>query len=155
MRFHKQTLSPWSSGVKNWYGLKSVTPPKMNSVLIVDDRDYYAEELEKEVKELGAVHVTRARTAAEGIAIIENRHEQFDGIISDISMETEYAGTRVLGYARKIGYKGKLSVATTSLDFWYGLYTTGMVFRYWFRVDFMLPKRAIKQKGTVVWLKGC
>jgi response regulator of citrate/malate metabolism len=139
---------------KSFYGFRLKTPPVFKRVLIIDDNPHYADRIEADILTRGDAEIVKAVSAAEGMAIMDREHETFDAIVTDMSMESEYAGTRVLRHARKVGFKGTLCVATTALDYWYGLYTTGLVFRYFFGADYLIPKRPINQEEKIYWLGG-
>lgn len=136
----------------SYYGFPAKTPPSFKRVLIIDDNPHYAERLEKDILSRDDAEIVKAVSAAEGMAIMDAEHASFDAIITDMSMETEYAGTRILRHAKKLKYQGTLCVATTALDFWYGLYTTGLAFRYYYGADYLLPKRPINQEKGAIWL---
>lgn len=139
---------------KLFYGFKINTPPAFKRVLIIDDNPHYADRIEADILKRSDAEIVKAVSAAGGMAIMDAEHDKFDAIVTDMSMESEYAGMRVLRHARKIGYKGHLCVATTALDYWYGLFTTGLVFRYYFGADYMIPKRPINHEEKVYWLGG-
>lgn len=137
---------------KSFYGMRAKTPPAFKRVLIIDDNPHYADRIEADILTRDDARIVKAICAADGMALMDAEHADFDAIITDMSMETEYAGTRVLRHAGKLGYEGTLCVATTALDFWYGLYTTGLVFRYYYKADYLLPKKPINREEGVLWL---
>lgn len=146
--------TPANTDKKSFYGFKVQTPPVFKRVLIVDDNPHYAKRIEADILSRGDAEIVKAENAAEGIALMDKAHNTFDAIVTDMSMETEYAGTRIMRHAKKIGFNGRLCVATTALDYWYGLYTTGLVFRYFYGADYMIPKRPINREEKVYWLGG-
>ena len=153
--FKGSTISTQSqTEKKSFLGFKIRTSPIFKRVLIIDDNPHYGDRIEADILSRSDAEIVRAESAAEGMAIMDREHDKFDAIVTDMSMESEYAGTRVLRHAKKIGFKGKLCVATTALDYWYGLYTTGLVFRYWYGADYMIPKRPINHEEKVYWLGG-
>jgi CheY-like chemotaxis protein len=136
-----------------WYGAPAYNPPKMSYVLVVDDNDFYADKISAQLASIGAVTV-RARTATEGIEILSNNFEKFDGVVSDICMESEFAGLRVLKYCRDNNFKGTVAVATTALDMWIGFKLIGPIYKYIYKCHFMIPKRPIINDDVILWLKG-
>ena len=110
---------------KKFYTAKTKTPPTYAAVLIVDDNDFYAEAIQKDLEARGSRAFTRAKTAAEGIAFIDERGGDFDLVVTDISMESEYAGVKVLAHLKKLKLRGDYAVATTALNYWFGFYPIG------------------------------
>jgi CheY-like chemotaxis protein len=138
---------------KVWYGVKGETIPSMKNVLIVDDNDFYADIIAKELQDKGAT-TTRAKTATEGIEILSKNMDSFDGVVSDICMESEFAGLRVLRYCRDNGYKGVVTVATTALDMWIGFVLIKPIYKNIYKCHYMIPKRPIINDENIIWIKG-
>ncbi|MBD3166295.1 response regulator [bacterium] len=134
-----------------WDGTGGGEPPKWTSVLIVDDNDRYARALGDQMTAGGAA-VERALNAADGIKRLQNDAARFDGIITDISMETQISGLRILRRARKLGFKGEIAVATTGLDTPLGYLFNRLFLGVLMRADYLIPKRPIKQRGTIDWI---
>lgn len=138
--------------VQRWHGLKVTEAPVFRRVLVVDDNDYYAEQLMADLASRGAI-CERACSASEGIAMLNEDGSRFDAVITDISMETELAGLRVLRHARRIAFAGQVGTATTALDarwaFTLNRFFLGMVYQ----ADYLIPKRPITQKGEVLWIR--
>lgn len=120
----------------------------MESILIVDDNDRYANNLSNYFKNLN-IPTTRAFTASEGYE--KYKLTPYSAIISDITMETQTSG---LFFVRKIyteGYQGKIIIATTGFDF-PGVMALGRFILPWFAgVGWMVPKVPLK-KGEVVFV---
>ncbi|GBE29155.1 hypothetical protein BMS3Bbin04_00165 [bacterium BMS3Bbin04] len=120
----------------------------------MDDNDRYADALTDDLKDRGVEEIVRALTAREGVSIIHSHGDDFDGVISDISMESQISGLNVLRVARR--HPGKLMVAcaTTGLDtpvgYWFNKFLLGTLFR----CDYLIPKRPIKRDGKVFWIRG-
>lgn len=126
-------------------------PPQLTNVLLVDDNDRYAAALTTDMESRGA-SVVRARNASEGVSILRKRASEFDGIVTDISMEGQLSGLRVLRAARPNGFSGALSVASTGLDTRIGYLFNWFALGVLFRCDFLIPKRPIKKEGEIFWL---
>lgn len=133
-------------------GRPTSPPPQMRRVLVVDDNDHYARALSAHARGHGAREVVRARSAAEGIALLGPECAGFDCVITDISMERELAGLAVIAHANRCGYAGVLATATTALDSWYGFAFNRLVFGLLYRTDFMIPKRPIRREDRVLWV---
>lgn len=139
---------------KKFYTANTTTPPKYPTVLIVDDNDFYAEAIQNDLQTRGSETFTRAKTAAEGIAIIDEHGQEFDLVVTDISMESEYAGVKVLAHLKKLQLPGDYAVATTALNYWFGFYPIGAFYKHAMHVDYMIPKRPIRQDSKVLWVDG-
>ena len=119
----------------------------MKNVLIVDDNDRYAENLESYFRSHD-IETRRAYDAAEGWKIFNEKH--FDAVVTDITMETQTSG---LGLARKIsqsGYNGQIIVATTGFDFPGVMFLSKYILPFYCRLDWMIPKKPLKN-GEVVF----
>ncbi len=125
---------------------------QIRRVLLVDDNDRYAESLQRDLEERGAV-VVRVSSAREGLDALENSAQPFDAVVSDISMEGQLAGLKVLRRAKKMGSVRLLACATTGLDTRIGFYFNYLVLGLLYRCDYLIPKRPIKQRGHVQWLR--
>ena len=119
----------------------------MKQILVVDDNDRYANNLEKYFETQG-VKTTRAYDAAQGWDLFNKGH--FDAVITDITMETQISG---LGLARKIhksGYQGQILIATTGFDFPGVMFLSRYILSFYCRLDWMIPKKPLK-KGEVLF----
>jgi CheY-like chemotaxis protein len=128
-------------------------PPQLKRVLVVDDNKFYAEALTKDVQARGATDVLRAEDAEEGIRMLGERCEGFDGIITDITMETQLSGLRVIRHANRCGFPGVLAVATTGIDNAVGLAFNTMIFGHVYKTDYMIPKKPVQDHGDVMWIE--
>lgn len=137
-----------------FYSANTVTPPIYRNVLIVDDNDFYAAAIQQDLMSRGSEDFTRATSAAQGIALIDEHGQDYDLVVSDISMESEYAGVRVLNHLKKLQLPGDYAVATTALNYWFGFYPLGAFYKYLMQVNYMIPKRPIRQNNAVLWVEG-
>ncbi len=137
---------------QHWYGSNVGASPTFERVLIVDDSNFYAEHLTADLAARGA-HIERARNAGEGIRLLENRGVEFDAVITDISMETELAGLRVLRKARRCSFRGLVATATTGLDHGWSFTLNRFVLGILYQSDFLIPKRPIDENGHVLWIR--
>jgi CheY-like chemotaxis protein len=137
----------------SWYGVEASNVPVMKNVLVVDDNDFYGDKLSAQLEAMGA-KTTRARTATEGIEILEKNFDSFDGVVSDICMESEFAGLRVLKYCRDNNFKGIVTVATTALDMWIGFVLIKPIYKNIYKCNYMIPKRPIINDDNILWIKG-
>jgi len=138
--------------VQRWHGLKVTESPVFKRVLVVDDNDYYAEQLMADLVSRGAV-CERAHSASEGIAMLNEDAARFDAVITDISMETELAGLRVLRHVRRIAFAGQVGTATTALDARWAFTLNRFFLGVIYQADYLIPKRPITQKGEVLWIR--
>lgn len=127
-------------------------PPEVEKVLIVDDNDRYAKALTEHLQRRGA-EVERARSAKEGIKALKERAAAYSCVITDISMETQLSGLGVLRRARKLGFRGLLVTASTGLDSRIGYLVNRFVLGTLYRCDYLIPKKPIKKRGKVAWIK--
>lgn len=125
-------------------------PPVLKSVLLVDDNDRYARAITEDLEGRGAA-VTRARTAAAGRRLI-TRGCGFDGIVTDITMETQISGLGVLLKARTAGFRGVLATASTGLDSGFGWIFNRLFLGSLMGCRYLIPKRLIRERGTVAWI---
>lgn len=139
---------------EKFYTATTTTPKSYPNVLIIDDNDFYAAAIQEDLASRGSVEFTRAKSAAEGIALIDEKGAGYDLIVTDISMETEYAGVKVLAHLKKLKLPGDYAVATTALNYWFGFYPIGAFYKRLMRVDYMVPKRPIRNDNKVLWIKG-
>lgn len=139
-------------GDGRWYGRTASAPPALGRLLIVDDNRRYARALEAHAYDQGAGAVTCARSAAQGIALLGEDGGGFDTVITDLSMEEELAGLRVIRHLRERRYAGTLAVASTAIDTPLGFAVNLLVFALPYRTDYMIPKRPIRRGGGVLWI---
>ncbi len=126
----------------------------MKRVLLVDDNDSYADAITQDLENRGA-SVIRARSAAEGISVLRERANELDGVVSDISMETQISGLKVLRTARRVrDFHGTVTCATTGLDTPVSFFLNRFILGKLYRSDFIIPKRPIRREKKVIWIKG-
>lgn len=138
--------------IQRWHGLEVSESPVFRRVLVVDDNDYYAEQLTADLVSRGAL-CERACSASEGIAMLSQDSDRFDAVITDISMETELAGLKVLRHARRIAFAGQVGTATTALDARWAFTLNRFFLGVVYQADYLIPKRPITQKGEVLWIR--
>jgi hypothetical protein len=128
-----------------------VRPPEFERVLLVDDNDRYAAAITGDLLSRGA-EVVRMRSAAAGVEAIR-ASGGFDCIVTDITMETQISGLRVLTAARRTGFRGALVTASTGLDTWPGFVFNRFVLGTLFGCHYLIPKRLIKRRRKVAWIQ--
>ncbi len=136
---------------ENSYRYRGSQPPMFKNVLVVDDNDRYAKALNEDLTSRGA-EVSRALTAREALVMISEPKSDYDGIVTDISMESQLAGLKVITQARKLGFKGTMTVATTGLDTKFGYWVNRFFLGTILKVDFLIPKLPIKHDGLIFWI---
>lgn len=120
----------------------------MKKVLIVDDNDRYAINLEAYFKEKNII-TDRAIDAKEGWEYFQ-KNSDYDMIVSDITMETQTSGLWLVRKIYKTKYKGILAIASTGFDV-FGVMGFSAVILPWFcGLHWMIPKIPLKQ-GVVEW----
>jgi len=127
-------------------------PGAMLRVLLVDDNDSYAEILTNDLKKRGVEEIVRAYSAEEGVDKLNAGGDSIDGVVTDISMESQTSGLKVVKAARSNGSKRIIAVASTGLDT-----KLGMKFNKWlmgsvYKSDYVIPKKPIKSDGRVFWV---
>jgi len=125
----------------------------LKKVLLADDNDRYAKALTEDLLERGVGEVVRAMNAQEAVEILRNDGDGIDGVVSDISMESQISGLRVLRAARKGGNRRVLAVATTGLDTKIGYFFNYFILGILYRSDYLIPKRPIKRDGIINWIR--
>jgi two-component SAPR family response regulator len=119
----------------------------METVLIVDDNDRYANNL-KTYLDKRNIASERAITASQGYEMF--LASQYTTIISDITMETQTSGLVFIRKIFKIGFKGKIIIATTGFDVWGVMFLGKYLLPYFGGVGWMIPKVPLK-KGEVLF----
>lgn len=132
--------------------MKTDTPPELKHVLLVDDNDRYASALTDDLKSRGT-RVYRTKSAAEAIDVLNKNGHDFDGIVTDITMEHQISGLQVLSKARRNKFKGVLVTASTGLDTRIGMIFNRFFLKRFYGCSFVIPKRPIKTEGKVLWLR--
>lgn len=121
----------------------------MKKVLIVDDNDRYANHL-KAYFDLKKIASDRAFDAKQGWKLFCKSND-YDMIISDVTMETQTSGLWMMRNIYKSGYKGVMVIASTGFDVW-GVMPFSSYFLSWFcGLHWMIPKVPLKQ-GNVEWV---
>ncbi|MBE7413134.1 MAG: response regulator [Leptospiraceae bacterium] len=118
-------------------------------ILIIDDNDRYAINLETHFKTYPNIKTVRAKTAKEGFDKFQK--DDYHTIISDITMETQISGFTGIRKIFKAGYKGNLILATTAFDV-KGTMSIGKYFLpLYANIGWMIPKVPLK-KGEVIFV---
>jgi len=119
----------------------------MQKVLIVDDNDRYATNLKVYLDRL-KIESVRAISAKEGFDFF--LREPFTAVITDITMESQISGLILVRKIFKLGYKGKLIIATTGFDV-FGVMSLGKyLLPIYGGVGWMIPKVPLK-RGEVLF----
>lgn len=121
----------------------------MKKVLIVDDNDRYANNL-KLYFDQKKILSDRAYDAKQGWEYF-SKYNNYDMIVSDVTMETQTSGLWMMRRIYKSGYKGMMVIASTGFDVW-GVMPFSSYFLTWFcGLHWMIPKVPLKQ-GKVEWV---
>ncbi len=134
-----------------WHGHPMSTAPNGDRFLVADDNDRYARALIDDLASRGGVAV-RVHSAREGIARLAAETGRFDGIITDIDMETQLSGLRLVRYANRQRFPGWLVVTTTGLDNRLAFRWNRWLFKHGMPVDYLIPKRPVRRDHVVLWL---
>lgn len=117
----------------------------MKRLLIVDDNDKYAALIEEYFSAHG-YNADRAYTATEGIEMVKSAGlDHYELIVTDITMEGQLAGVRLISYLHKNKYHGKVIVASTGFDIFPGMLISKLYFGAK-GVDFLIPKTTVLKK---------
>ena len=127
---------------------------KIKRVLLADDNDRYAEALTNDLRKRGAEEVIRVFDAATAVLKIREEGDTIDTVVTDISMESQISGLKVLRAARKNRPDRLVVVATTGLDTKLGFLFNRLLLGKLYRCDFLIPKRPIKRDGNIFWIPG-
>lgn len=127
-------------------------PPALKRVLLVDDNDRYATAITRDLESRGA-EVVRVRSAVEGVALLAGRSMDFDGIVMDITMETQISGLRVLSAAKRMRFAGVTATASTGLDTGIGFLFNRFLLGSIYGCRYLIPKRLIKKRKKVAWIR--
>ena len=119
----------------------------MQSVLIVDDNDRYANNLKLYFDKIN-IPSERAFNAKEGFEIFLSK--DFTAVVSDITMESQISGLLMVRKIYKSGYKGKIIIATTGFDVRGVMLFSQFLLPVYAGVGWMIPKVPLK-KGEVLF----
>ncbi|MCS7205430.1 MAG: response regulator [Leptospiraceae bacterium] len=115
------------------------------TILLVDDNDKYAKLIQEYFEQRG-YRLERAYSGKDGLNKLQNFDiDYFDMIITDITMESQLAGLNFLKEARKLGFTGKIIIASTGLNYSIVLYLAP-IFLNSLKVDYLIPKDSILKK---------
>lgn len=118
----------------------------MKSLLIVDDNDRYAALIREHYEPLG-YSCDRVGTAAEGIQRVKDAGlSHYSVIVTDITMESQMAGFKLIRYLKKEQFPGTLVVASTGFDVKPGMILARMIMGN-MGVDFLIPKSTVLKKA--------
>ncbi|TGK06859.1 response regulator [Leptospira semungkisensis] len=119
-------------------------------VLVVDDNDRYANNLQIYLNKIGC-EVLRAVDAAQGWEFYLANKLKLKAVITDITMETQTSGLWMIRKIHKDGFKGIKVIATTGFDV-AGVMAVSKYLLPWFAgIEYMVPKVPLK-KGEVLLL---
>ncbi len=111
-------------------------------LLLVDDNDKYAKILSDYFESRG-YKIDRAYFGNEALEILKNKGVNYYSVIlTDITMETQLAGLKFLKNARKLGFKGKIIIASTGFNYNFSL-MLAPVFLTNLGVDYLIPKVSV------------
>jgi len=111
--------------------------------LIVDDNDTYAKMLLSHLEPLG-FRFDRAESASEGLeALKQQGPSHYSFVVTDITMEGQTAGLKLIRRIRRHGYKGVLMVASTGFNSPFILHLCRPFLALW-GVDLLVPKEPLK-----------
>ncbi len=114
------------------------------SALLIDDNDDYAAMLLEHLAPRG-FRFDRARSAREGMEIL--RHcgaPNYRLIVTDITMEGQTAGLKLIFRLRRLGFRGVLVVASTGFNLPWVLHVSRPLLAL-LGVDALVPKEPLKQ----------
>lgn len=111
-------------------------------LLIVDDNDKYAKLIHEHFTSEGYT-CQRVENAAAGIeAVKQHGLDYFTVVVTDITMESQTAGFKLIKYLRKNHFPGTLVVASTGFDVYPGMVLAKMLMGD-MGVDFLIPKTTV------------
>ncbi len=116
--------------------------------LMIDDNDDYARLLQEHLEPRG-YKFDRAWSAREGLeTLLKTGVEKYTLIVTDITMENQTAGLRLIRKIRRNGYRGVLIVASTGFNIPFVLRLSRPFLTIW-GVDVLIPKEPLKQGKLV------
>ena len=111
--------------------------------LIVDDNDDYTAMILTHLEPLG-YRFERARSASEGLETFsQSGSNRFSLIVTDITMEGQTAGLKLIRQIRRSGYRGVLMVASTGFNIPIVLHLSRIFLALW-GVDLLVPKEPLR-----------
>jgi CheY-like chemotaxis protein len=112
--------------------------------LLIDDNDSYADMLVDHLAPRG-YQFDRARSAKEGLEMmIKAGPDGYALIVTDITMEGQTAGLKLIRQVRRHGYRSVLIVASTGFNVPIVLHLLRPFLTIW-GVDVLIPKKPLKQ----------
>lgn len=110
-------------------------------LLLVDDNDKYASKIEEYFSKTYEIH--RAHNGKSALDLLEKNGTNFyEIIITDITMESQLAGIYFLKKARKMGFKGRIIIASTGFNYSIALNLAPLLLNS-LKVDYLIPKDSI------------
>ncbi len=110
-------------------------------LLLVDDNDKYAEKIKNYFSKTYEIH--RAYNGKSALELLEKNGINFYNLIlTDITMESQLAGIHFLKKARKMGYNGKIIIASTGFNYSIAL-NFAALFLNSLKVDYLIPKNSV------------
>lgn len=146
----RATAGSGASGRRRWRGAPVAEVRALGRVLVIDDNPRYMALLTAALAPLSQ-SIEHADSAAQGIARLTEG--AFDAVVTDLSMETELAGLRVLAYLRRQGFGGQVAVASTAMDRAIGLAFNRIYMGWRFGCHYVVPKRPLRERGELVWVR--
>jgi CheY-like chemotaxis protein len=119
----------------------------MGTVLIVDDNDRYASHLINYFNQKN-IPTQRAVNAVQGFEMFSSF--AYATIISDVTMETQISGLKMVRSIFKSGYKGEIIIATTGFDVKGVMFIGRLLLPIYAGVGWMIPKVPLK-RGEVLF----
>jgi CheY-like chemotaxis protein len=116
----------------------------IDPALIIDDNDGYADMLVDHLAPRG-YQFDRARSAKEGLEmLIKAGPEGYALIVTDITMEGQTAGLKLIRQVRRHGYRNVMIVASTGFNWPIVLHLLRPFLTIW-GVDVLIPKEPLKR----------
>ncbi len=122
----------------------------MNQLLLVDDNDKYASILGEYFKKFN-FSIDRVYSANEGIERLQKVGiSYYSMVVTDITMEGQLAGLRLISYLHKAAYKGMMMVASTGFDVFPGMQISQLYFGAK-GVSYLIPKKSVLRKDFLFY----
>lgn len=142
------SLTDWSGNQKEMRRLNSQLHQEtsMKKMLLVDDNDRYAKMLTEYFANYG-YEAERVYSATEGIEAYDQKDQDYyDLVVTDITMESQLAGLRLIKHLHKKSYPGSVVVASTGFDVPPGL-TVSRIYFSMRSVDYLIPKSTVRSNA--------
>lgn len=125
-------------------------PLATKQLLLVDDRAKFSNLISDFFRGCGYT-VDRAVSARQGIGMLKDKGlDHYRVVVTDITMERQWAGLEVIYFLFKKKYAGTVVMASTGFDIYLGMFFSKL-FMGIFGVHYLIPKATVLKRDLVFY----